>query len=68
MYPPGISEGHETYYDFVKAKSTKNAIKLAQRNLIELSSFKGILRTSDFRPLLVINGHHSDRLINTIRM
>jgi len=60
-YPDYVSgsEGLETYYDFVKAKTVKGAITLARKNVIKMNDLEADL-ADDFKVLLVTRGKHLD--------
>lgn len=54
LYPPSISEGTETYYDFVRAASPAKAVKIARSRAAKEN--QGI-KPKDFETLLVTSGH-----------
>lgn len=66
LYPDYIAEdfGSETYYALVRADCAASAIDAAQREAVRDNRANGArLRTrEDFFPLLVIRGHHPDRM------
>ena len=61
VYPDLLDDAPETYYDFVKAKDALKAIEKAQRHASR-DNGANIFLPEDFRPLLVIEGHHIDHL------
>lgn len=50
---------HETYYDWVKAKSAKSAVKLVKKRM-EILQPGNIHDPEDLLVLLVLAGHHED--------
>ncbi len=63
LYPHSgmLEDKGESYYDLVRAKNPKNAIKLARKHAVEANG-EDVFRRKDFTPVLVIEGHHDDLL------